>query len=124
MDLLLDTHAFLWWDDGKLPRAVVRRIQRADDVYVSAVSAWEISIKAALGKMRVREGTTVAGAVARYQFTELPVAFRHADGVRTLPLHHGDPFDRLLIAWAMSEGPTIVTADRKLEPYRVLVQWI
>jgi PIN domain nuclease of toxin-antitoxin system len=52
--LLLDTHAFVWWDDGRLPRAVTRRIQRAEDVLVSAVTAWEIAIKSALGKMTAK----------------------------------------------------------------------
>jgi PIN domain nuclease of toxin-antitoxin system len=59
-----------------------------------------------------------------YGFAELPITLRHAEAVRALPLHHDDPFDRLLIAQAIAEGLTVVTSDRKFEPYRVLVQWL
>jgi PIN domain nuclease of toxin-antitoxin system len=91
--LLLDTHAFLWWDEGTLPSKVVRRIRAADEVLVSAASAWEVAIKAGLGKIAVNG--SFAEAVADYGFTELPVAFAHAELVRTLPLIHRDPFDRI-----------------------------
>ena len=121
MDLLLDTHAFLWWDDGKLPRAVVRRIQRADDVYVSAVSAWEISIKAALGKIIAR--AALEEAIADYGFLPLPIGIEHGDAVRLLPLHHRDPFDRMLVVQARSEGLTIVSRDDALAAYGVPVIW-
>ena len=72
MRLPLDTHAFGWWDDGKLPKAVIRRIQRADEVLVSAVVAWEISIKAGIGKIQAR--ASVAKAIVDYGFTDLPIA--------------------------------------------------
>jgi PIN domain nuclease of toxin-antitoxin system len=91
-------------------------------VYVSAVSGWEIAIKSSLGKIEAR--SPLAAAVADYGFTELAITLRHADAVRTLPPHHSDPFDRLLIAQAVTEGLTIVTSDRKYEPYRVLVSWV
>ena len=122
MRLLLDTHAFIWWDRGELTPAARDLVVGADDVFVSAVSAWEIAIKAALGKMRAT--APLAEAIADYGFAELPIAVRHADAVRALPVHHTDPFDRLLIAQARIEGLTIVTTDRKFEPYRVLVHWI
>jgi PIN domain nuclease of toxin-antitoxin system len=124
MRLLLDTHAFIWWDEGVLAKSARQVIVGADEVFVSAVSGWEIAIKAALGKIRVRGATAVADAVADYGFAELPITLRHAEAVRALPLHHGDPFDRLLIAQAIAEGLTVVTSDRKFEPYRVLVQWL
>ncbi len=111
MDLLLDTHAFLWWDEDKLPRAVVRRIQSAGEVYVSAASAWEVAIKATLGKIEAREA--LATAIADYGFLPLPVSLEHADAVRALPMHHRDPFDRMLIAQAMLEGLTLVTTFRR-----------
>src|SRR5688500_1887402 len=107
MDVLLDTHTFLWWDSGKLPRAVVRRVQGAGEVYVSAASAWEVAIKAALGKIDVRG--TFAQAVADYGFTPLPISLEHGDSVRLLPAHHRDPFDRMLVAQARIEGLALVT---------------
>ena len=124
MKLLLDTHTFVWWNEEKLTPYIRGVIEAADQVFVSAASGWEIAIKMALGKLRMRDAVDIADVVAKYGFVELPVTLRHADVVRTLPLHHGDPFDRLLIAQAVSEGLTVVTADRKFEPYRVLVQWI
>lgn len=121
MKLLLHTHAFIWWDDGKLPPAVVRRIQRADQVLVSAVTAWEIAIKASLGKMTAR--ASVADALDDYGFLELPVRAVHADTVRTLPRLHRDPFDRMLVAQASVEDLAIVSRDAALSAYKVPVVW-
>ena len=122
MDLLLDTHTFLWWDDDKLPRGVVRRIQAAREVYVSAASAWEVAIKAALGKVEAREA--LSSAIADYGFLPLPVSLEHADAVRTLPLHHRDPFDRMLVAQAKLEGLTLVTPDQAIRRYDVSTTWL
>lgn len=121
MRLLLDTHAFLWWDEGKLPAKVVRRIRAAETVQVSAVSAWEIAIKAGLGKITVRG--SLAEAADDYGFGELPVRFAHAERVRTLPPLHRDPFDRLLVAQAMVEGLTIVTRDAQVAAYAIQCAW-
>lgn len=121
MNLLLDTHTFLWWDEDKLPKSVVRRIQSADEVYVSAVSAWEVAIKAALGKITVRE--SFATAVADYGFAPLAISLDHADAVRSLPMHHRDPFDRLLVAQAQLEGLTLVTRDASIALYDVPTTW-
>lgn len=121
MNLLLDTHTFLWWDEGKLPQAVVRRIQRAGDVYVSAASAWEMAIKAGLGKLVMK--SSLAPAVADYGFEPLAVSLEHADAVRSLPRHHRDPFDRMLVAQARVEGLTIVSRDRALSAYDVPIVW-
>jgi len=121
VDLLLDTHTFLWWDDDKLPAAVVKRIQAADDVFVSAASAWEISIKAALGKIATR--TPLAQAIRDYGFLALPISIEHGDAVRALPRHHRDPFDRMLIAQARLEGLTLVTRDPAFAAYGVPIVW-
>lgn len=121
MRLLLDTHTFLWWDQGSLPAPVVRRIRAASDVYVSAASAWEIAIKAALGKIAVRG--SFAAAVEDYGFDELQVSFAHAEIVRSLPFLHRDPFDRLLVAQAIAEGLTIVTRDPLVAAYSVKTGW-
>jgi len=119
--LLLDTHTLVWWDDGSLPAAVVRRIQRADEVLVSAVTAWEIAIKSALGKIVVR--TAIEDVLGDYGFVALPILVRHADAVRDLPPLHRDPFDRLLVAQAIDEGLAIVSKDPELARYAVRIVW-
>jgi len=117
--LLLDTHVFLWWwsGDRKLTMAIRNSIARASEVFVSAASAWEISIKLALGKLHF-EGS-VHEAIEACQFGELPIAIRHAEAVQGLPHHHSDPFDRMLVAQAIVEALTIVTHDRAFEAYQV-----
>jgi PIN domain nuclease of toxin-antitoxin system len=119
--LLLDTHALVWWDNGRLPRAVATAIREADEVHVSAVTAWEIAIKSALGKIVARG--TVADAIGDYGFSALPVTVEHADAVRMLPAHHHDPFDRLLIAQARLEDLTLVTRDPAFSEYDVRLFW-
>ena len=121
MRLLLDTHTFVWWDNDELPRAVRTRIQSADAVYVSAVTALEIALKAALGRMIAR--TTVAEALDDYAFDPLPITVAHADAVRALPPHHRDPFDRLLVAQAQLEDLTLVSGDPRLRAYDVALVW-
>ncbi len=121
MRLLLDTNALLWWHAGKLRPAAVRTVQQADLVFVSAVSTWEIAIKRALGKLKMED--TVETVLEAYGFQPLQASVRHGDLLRSLPLHHRDPFDRLLIAQALDEGLTILTSDRAFEPYRVPVVW-
>lgn len=124
MKLLLDTHAVLWWrsDDRRLGRPARRAIAAADQVLVSSASAWEVAIKAALGKLRL-PGPFEEG-VERSGFTQLPISFAHAAAVATLPNHHGDPFDRMLIAQAIVEGCTLVTGDAQFEPYGLPVLWL
>jgi PIN domain nuclease of toxin-antitoxin system len=109
--LLLDTHAFLWWreDSRRIGKVARRAIGNAEEVHVSAASAWEASIKSARGQLR------------------LPEPFE--DGVRArallpLPPPHRDPFDRMLIAQALVEGLAIVTHDRRFEPYGVPITWL
>lgn len=121
--LLLDTHAFLWWKENN-PRLVLaarEAISKADVVFVSAASAWEVSIKSALG--RVRLPAPFADGVNESGFIELPVEFSHAAAVELLPMHHADPFDRMLIAQSTVERLVIVSHDRALEPYGRPVIW-
>jgi PIN domain nuclease of toxin-antitoxin system len=116
--LLLDTHVLIWWDEGRrLSRDACRAIREAPEVFVSAASAWEVAIKVALG--RLRPTRTVEEAAGESGFVELPVTFRHAARIAVLPLHHRDPFDRLLVAQADVEGLTLVTRDPAFEPYGV-----
>lgn len=121
MRLLLDTNALIWWHAGELRPATALAVQRADLVVVSAVSAWEIAIKRALGKLKMED--TVEDLANQYGFLALTATIRHGDLLRNLPRHHHDPFDRLLIVQAMDEGLTILTSDRAFEPYRVPVVW-
>jgi PIN domain nuclease of toxin-antitoxin system len=118
VNLLLDTHVLIWWDEGrKLTAAARRAIEAADAVYVSAASAWEVAIKIGLG--RLRPSRTVEQAVEESGFLELPITFRHAARVAALPAHHRNPFDRLLVAQAEVEGLTLVTRDPVFGRYDV-----
>jgi PIN domain nuclease of toxin-antitoxin system len=111
----------IWWDTGELPAVVARRIAEAETVFVSAVVAWEIAIKSSLGRMVAKAPVEVV--LDDYGFRELPVLIRHADRVRTLPPHHRDPFDRLLVAQALVDDLVIVSADRLLRKYKAPVVW-
>lgn len=122
MRLLLDTHVFLWAVAGSasLKPAARRIIESAERVHVSAASIWEIAIKARLGKIDAEPGALVA-AIDDSGFVELPVTAAHAAGVAALPSHYGDPFDRLLLAQALSEPLRLLTADAALARYSDLV---
>jgi PIN domain nuclease of toxin-antitoxin system len=119
--LLLDTNALLWWlaDDGERLGAVARdRIADPDAaVYVSAISSTEIAIKQSIGKLRAPDD--LADQVEANGFIELPLLIRHGSTLATLPCHHRDPFDRMLLAQASSEGLTLITGDRALAAYDV-----
>jgi PIN domain nuclease of toxin-antitoxin system len=115
--LLLDTQVALWALTGhrRLPRKA-RRLIDASDVVVSAASIWEIAIKAAIGKLDA-DPSEVRSALAPTGFGELPVTGEHAARVSTLPAHHRDPFDRLLVAQSLVEGLVLLTADAQLARY-------
>jgi PIN domain nuclease of toxin-antitoxin system len=125
MRLLLDTHVFLWWlsDDRRLTPAARNQIADATDVYVSSATIWEIAIKVALGKLEADVEALVQD-IAKNDFLELPITARHAAAVRTLPMLHGDPFDRLLVAQAITEPLRFLTHDVKLTAYSALVSVI
>lgn len=121
MKLLLDTHTFLWWlaDDRKLSARARSAIARPSSlVYVSAVSLWEIAIKARLGKLHV-ENADLEAEIAENGFGELPITARHAHQVAGVPRHHNDPFDHMLVAQAQIEELTLVTFDPAFEHYAV-----
>lgn len=125
MQVLLDTHVFLWLVSGarRLNKQARATIEGADRVFVSAATIWEIAIKAQLGKMKA-DLDEVIGQIPANGFDELPVYARHAKQLSTLPRHHGDPFDRLLVAQAISETARLLTADHQLAIYSDLVQCI
>ncbi len=122
MRLLLDTHIFIWSvaADPRLPQQAREMMLEASEVFVSSASIWEAAIKAALGKLDV-DIDHLASAIASSGFTELPVRAKHAVSVRSLPPIHNDPFDRLLIAQAMTEPLHLLTADEQLSAYSDLV---
>ena len=122
MRLLLDTHVFLWWRVGRaMSVEAMDAIRDADEVFVSAASAWEVAIKEAAGKLRL--GASFGDGVAQSRFVPLPINFLHAAAVAELPPHHRDPFDRMLVAQARIERLTLVTHDRRLEPYAASTIW-
>lgn len=121
--LLLDTHVFLWWrgEPSRLSAAVRSRIAAADIVFVSAASAWEAAIKVSLGRLELPD--TVEVGVVASGFEKLPITLAHAEHAGALPIHHRDPFDRMLVAQAQLEELILVTHDRVLEPYEVEILW-
>ena len=128
MKYLLDTAVWLW-SVGPVERLSREGRELLGDttkeVYFSAASAWEISIKASLGKLRLPASPEayIPKRLADQAIRSLPVFQRHALKVYSLPWHHQDPFDRLLIAQAQAEGMTILTADREFEKYDVAILW-
>ena len=123
MRLLLDTHTFLWWraNDRRLPRRAREAIANADVVFVSAATAWEAAIKAALGRLRYPD--TIEKGVEASGFEKLPISLEHAERAARLPQHHHDPFDRMLVAQARAEALTLVTDDTRIAQYEVAVLW-
>jgi PIN domain nuclease of toxin-antitoxin system len=123
--LLLDTHIFLWLvdDDPRLTSQARNLIRSAERIFVSSATIWEISIKVRLGKLRV-DSDELIEEMQKIGFDELPVFARHAKGVAKLSLHHGDPFDRMLVAQAKAEILHLITNDSKLIPYSDLVVMI
>lgn len=123
MKLLLDTHVVLWWqtNDDRLGDEARRAIAVADIVWVSAVSGWEVAIKTALGRLKIRE--SFPSLLEIDEFTELPVRLSHIEQLKGVARHHKDPFDRLLVAQALAETATLVTHDRAFEPYGAPVIW-
>jgi PIN domain nuclease of toxin-antitoxin system len=122
--LLPDTHAVLWLLAGD-PRLSDRANEllgaRANEVLLSAAVVWEVAIKRSLGKLEAPDDLVpvVVGAGA----VPLPVTVEHADAVGSLPWHHRDPFDRVLIAQAQLEGAVLVSADVELRDYGVSIEW-
>lgn len=122
MTLLLDTHIFLWVleDSDRLKASTRQLIGAADAVLVSAASIWEVAIKARIGRIDVDPDRLVQ-AITECGFLELPISAEHAATVMVLALHHRDPFDRMLIAQAISEAAHLVTADGQLPQYSQLI---
>jgi len=122
MNLFLDTHIFLWWlgDNPLLSKKARNAISNVDNIiFLSAVNIWEIRIKQALGKLEI---TPDFFSIMKQQgFEILSITADHANRVGDLPMHHRDPFDRMLIAQAMEENLTIVTHDKVFNSYEIQI---
>ncbi len=118
MNLLIDTCTLLWWaNKDRLSPAVSQAVADPDNrVWVSAASVWEIGIKQSLGRLTVRGDLD---AVVEEDFEHLPITFAHARRAAQLPLHHRDPFGRMLIAQAQAQDLTLASRDRRISSYDV-----
>ncbi len=127
-NLLLDTHALLWWwsDDPSLPPAAREAISESEStVFVSAASAWEIATKMRLGRLAAHEGaiSRFDELVAADAFHHLPVTYRHGLHAGRYPMKHNDPFDRMLAAQTELEVLTLVTRDTAFGGFPINVLW-
>ena len=122
MRILLDTHIFCWWfyEPQRLSQKTLAIMRGAEQTFVSSASIWEVAIKVRLGKIKA-DPRELFNQIEVNGFHELPVFSRHAVLVAELPMYHADPFDRLLIAQAMSEPLHLLTADEKLRQYSEFV---
>jgi PIN domain nuclease of toxin-antitoxin system len=128
MRLLLDTHVFLWWITNNPNLSARAREVISDshnDLFFSAVSGWEIAIKAHLGRLQLPDDLErfIVAQLSANAILVLPIQLRHALRVYTLPDHHRDPFDRMLVAQSQVEDLPIVTADPQIARYPVPVIW-
>jgi PIN domain nuclease of toxin-antitoxin system len=123
MNLLLDTHVFLWAVDNNpnlSPAAREAIVDGHNIVYVSAATSWEISIKRTIGKLKIPE-SDYREELRLHRFMPLSITTEHALAVENLPPHHKDPFDRMLIAQALEEKLALVTRDPRLKAYDVRI---
>ena len=125
MKLLLDTHVLLWAaiDSPRIQTLRPRLLSADNEVFFSVASLWEIAIKTSLGKLQA-DATTIRESALANGFAELPISGPHALRVGSLPWHHRDPFDRLLVAQAAAEPMWLLTADEKLLAYGGTVELI
>ncbi len=125
MNILLDTQLYLWYlaDSKFLTKDRRRAIGQAHRVYISAVSLWEAVIKIAIGRLQADPHDLKTG-IAASGFLELPMEVDHAITLAQLPFHHRDPFDRMLVAQAISDTLELLTTDSHLPPYSTLVRLV
>jgi PIN domain nuclease of toxin-antitoxin system len=122
MKILLDTHILIWWlsEASRLSQTEIDLITDSDNfIFVSAATAWEIAVKKMIGKLEAPDDLPAALAVNN--FLELPITIEHSQKLYQLPLHHNDPFDRIMIAQAISEDLTFMTRDAKIALYDIRI---
>ncbi|MFZ1028949.1 MAG: type II toxin-antitoxin system VapC family toxin [Limnoraphis robusta] len=125
--ILLDTHAFIWLseDDQSLPTSLRDRIEATDNVFVSIASFWEISIKVTIGKIVLQNDfNDIEDRFEATRFKLLPISIKDTILLHQLPLHHKDPFDRILIAQAMNRSFPIVSRDSTFDAYPISRVWV
>jgi PIN domain nuclease of toxin-antitoxin system len=127
MDLLLDTHAVVWYitEDSRLPIFLRKQIEdSSNNCFVSIASLWEMAIKHATGKLALHEDLSVVLEIIRISgIKSLPITTDHILHIRKLPLHHNDPFDRMIISQCLAEQLTMVSCDKQFRHYDVPVVW-
>jgi len=127
MQLLLDTHAFIWFINGDdaMPRQIINRIQDTkNECFISIASIWEIAIKNSLNKLELKSGFDNIGEfLTANDIAILPLTFDHIKVLNQLDFHHRDPFDRIIIAQSISERLTIITKDDYFKLYDCDVVW-
>jgi PIN domain nuclease of toxin-antitoxin system len=128
MKYLLDTHAFLWFvsDDNKLsPKAKSIIKDHHNEIYFSAASAWEISIKIRLGRLTIEENLEpfIVAQLAKNNFQTLSITIFHSIYTSKLPEIHKDPFDRMIIAQSKAENMSLISKDKNIKKYKVPVVW-
>jgi PIN domain nuclease of toxin-antitoxin system len=128
LKFLIDTNVWLW-SVGEVSRLNLSARETLSDpqhdLYFSAASVWEIAIKYSLGRLQIPESpnTLIPRETTRLGLRALPINYHHVLAVQGLPLHHGDPFDRVLVAQAQTEGLTLITGDREIRKYPVQILW-
>ncbi len=125
-NLLLDTHAFIWYseDDSKLSASIKIEIEAAERVCISIASLWEIAIKLSIGKLSLRSNyESIAASLEPAGIDLLPISFADTVRIINLPLHHRDPFDRILIAQAITNSLTLVSCDAAFTAYPIQLRW-
>ena len=128
MKYLLDTHAFLWFvsDDNRLsPRARSTINNNHNEIYFSAASAWEMSIKIRLGRLTIEEELEpfIVKQLAENNFSTLPITIFHSIYTSKLPYIHKDPFDRMIIAQSKVENMSLISKDKNIKKYKVPIVW-
>jgi PIN domain nuclease of toxin-antitoxin system len=126
MTLLLDTHALIWFldNDTRLPATTRTQIETTPIVFVSIASLWEISIKANIGKLDLSAPfSTIEPNLVALGITQLPITFKDLEIYLSLPLHHRDPFDRILIAQAINYSLSLVSQDTQMDAYAIHRLW-
>lgn len=128
MNLLFDTHSFLWWNDSleMLPPLVLSACQDTrNQLFLSVVSAWEIQIKQQIGKLRMKSplAEMIERQVDVNKLRILPVRIEHILAIENLPMLHRDPFDRLLVAQAITENHVLISRDRSIQQYSLTTLW-
>ena len=126
MTYLLDTHTLIWFleNDPRLPAVTRTQIETTPTIFISIVSLWEIAIKANIGKLDLSfPFSTIAPNLINLGIAELPITFTDLEIYLSLPLHHRDPFDRILIAQAMNHALTFISQDAQMDAYSIQRLW-